>query len=170
MIGIIKLVLVIIISFILFRVNIDIIIGVGFFICNIKYIIYIIVNIFIYFFKNIFMWLIIDRFFPNYYPLAIIFFYFIYLIEEKLSETTYNMIGWDLYIRIILYVISFISVLIHNEIVIINICGLASYTKYGLDIKFKNEELYANTDDSDIIKKFETLNEIDLIVDKVERS
>ena len=64
--------------------------------------------------------------------------------------------GWDIYLRIFLYIISTICVMIHNEIVVINICNLGSDTKYFLDLEVKREDLFMSTDDPDIIKKFET--------------
>ena len=72
-----------------------------------------------------------------------------------------NILGWDLYIRIILYLILIIGVMIHNEIIIINICGLGSDTKYFLDIKVEIEQLYSDTDDPEILKRYETLDEMD---------
>ena len=65
--------------------------------------------------------------------------------------------GWDLYFRIFLYVISTIGVMLHNEIVVTNICNLGSDTKYFLDLKVESEELFANTDNPEIIKKYETI-------------
>ena len=67
---------------------------------------------------------------------------------------------WDLTIRIVLYAISAICAILHNEIVVINICNLGSDTKYFLDLKLQSEEIYANTDDIDIIKEYETLGEL----------
>ena len=52
--------------------------------------------------------------------------------------------------------------MIHNEIMVINICNLSSDTKYFLDLKFEIEELYTNTDDPEINKRYETLNEIEI--------
>ena len=52
---------------------------------------------------------------------------------------------WDLYFRIFLYFISSIGVMIHNEIVVINICNLGSDTKYFLDLKVKIEEQFSNS-------------------------
>ena len=49
--------------------------------------------------------------------------------------------GCDLYFRIFLNIISTIGVMIHNEIVVINICNLGSDTKYFLDLEVKNEDL-----------------------------
>ena len=69
----------------------------------------------------------------------------------------YKIMGWDLYFRISLFVVSFIGVMIHDEIVVINICNLGSDTKYFLDIKFENEELFAHTDNPEIIKRYESM-------------
>ena len=71
-------------------------------------------------------------------------------------------IYWDMiYIRIFLYIILIIDVLIHNETIVINICGLASDTKYFLNLKLKNEELYTDTEEPEILQKFETLDELE---------
>ena len=59
--------------------------------------------------------------------------------------------------RLVLYLVSAICVIIHNEIVVINICNLGSDTKYFLDLEVKREDLFMSTDDPDIIKKFETM-------------
>ena len=64
--------------------------------------------------------------------------------------------GWDIYLRIVLYIFSFIGVMIHNEIVVINICNLGSDTKYFLDLQVELEEKFANTDNPEIIKRYET--------------
>ena len=61
----------------------------------------------------------------------------------------------------IIYLILIIGVMIHNEIIIINICGLGSDTKYFLDIKVEIEQLYSDTDDPEILKRYETLDEMD---------
>ena len=60
-----------------------------------------------------------------------------------------------------LYIISFIGVIIHNEIVIINICELGSDTKYFLDLKVINEEIYSNEDNPEILKRYETITEME---------
>ena len=69
--------------------------------------------------------------------------------------------GWDIYVRIFLYLILIIGVMIHNEIIIINIWGLASDTKYFLDLKVEIEQLYSDTDEPEILKRFETIDEMD---------
>ena len=121
---------------------------------------YFILNIIIYFFENIFIWIIIDRFSPNHIPLAIIFnqiFNFIISLIMTDNLDSSNILGYDLYIRLFLYIILIIGVLIHNEIIVINICGLASDTKYFLNLKLKNEKLYSIADEPEILQRFETI-------------
>ena len=115
--------------------------------------------------------LIIDKFSPNYYPFVLIFQDIGSAIIDAINEQNYKdnkayndykekRKWWDLTIRIVLYVISAICAILHNEIVVINICNLGSDTKYFLDLKLQSEEIYANTDDIDIIKEYETLGEL----------
>ena len=135
----------------------EVFIRIGFFLTHKKYILLIIARIFSTFFLSMFLWLIIDRFSPNYLPFSLIFNEIIYFIVDLICSTdNYKSISWDLYFRIVLYVISFIGVMIHNEIVVINICNLGSDTKYFLDLKLENEELFNNTDNPEIIKRYET--------------
>ena len=47
--------------------------------------------------------------------------------------------------------------MIHKEIVVINICNLGSDTKYFLDLEVKSEELFANTDNPEIMKRYDSL-------------
>ena len=124
---------------------------------------YILSIIILSFFKNIFLWVIIDKFSPNHIPLAIcikqIVDFIISLIINSFNDL--GSFNWDLYVRIFLYIILIIGVLIHNEIIVINICGLASDTKYFLDLKVKNEELYSDADEPEVLKKFETFDELE---------
>ena len=68
--------------------------------------------------------------------------------------------GYDLYFRIFLNIISTIGVMIHNEIIVINICNLGSDTKYFLDLQVESDELFAKTDNPEIMKRFDSLIEI----------
>ena len=101
-------------------------------------------NIIIYFFDTIFLWILIDRFTPNYIPLAIIINGYIDFIISyvRFINVEINTFEWDFYVRVFLYIILAIGVLIYNEIIVIYICGLASDTKYFLDLKLKNETLF----------------------------
>ena len=126
-----------------------------------KYIWLIFVNIITHFLEDLFIWLIVDRFSPNYNPFAIIFQDVSFIIIDAITKTEYKIMGWDLYVRIALYVISFIGIMIHNEIVVINLCNLGSDTKYFLDIKVQKEEIFAKADDPEILKKFEKIDEIE---------
>lgn len=141
-----------------FFVNKDIFTKILFFFTKSKYIWLILAKIFSDFFVNLFTWLIIDRFSPNYLPFSLIFNEICFFIVDIIDDSNnYNIMGWDLYIRIFLYLIIAIGVLIHNEIVVINICNLGSDTKYFLDLELKKEELFNNADNPEIIKRYETL-------------
>ena len=114
-------------------------------------------SIFVKFFLGLFLWLIIDRFSPNYYPIVLIFKEFYFAILDKIIDSAdYKIMGWDIYLRIVLYIFSFIGVMINNEIVVINICNLGSDTKYFLDLQVELEEQFATTDNPEIIKRYET--------------
>ena len=167
--GLVLLILVLIFSFIFYFVNKDVFIKIKDFFNTSKYIWLMIGSIFSKFFLTLFLWLIIDRFSPNYYPIVLIFKEFFYSILDKIIDgKTYKIMGWDLYVRIVLYVISFIGVIIHNEIVVINICSLGSDTKYFLDLEVELEEQFANTDNPEIIQRYETLTEMDIVYDDIE--
>ena len=156
--GVIKFCFVFIFSLIVLSVDKSILERLDFFFDDTGKNIKIIIDIIFLFLKNMFLYIIIERFSPNYLPLGLIFEECFYLIEESVrsQETSENTMGWDIYLRIFLYVISAIGVMIHNEIIIINICNLGSDTKYFLDLEVEREELFISTDDPDIIKKFET--------------
>ena len=68
------------------------------------------------------------------------------------KDSLFRHMRGHIYIRIILYLVSLIGVLLHNEIIVTNICGLGSDSKYFLDIVAKNDE-----EDNNILKKFETI-------------
>ena len=127
-------------------------------------------NIIIYFFDTIFLWILIDRFTPNYIPLAIIINGYIDFIISYVRFISINVeintFEWDFYVRIFLYIILTIGVLIYNEIIVKNICGLASDTKYFLDLKLKNERLFSISDEPEVLKKFETIDEFETYIDE----
>ena len=146
--------LVILLTLILLIAKRDVFIGFKYYIIGPKYALLIIANIITRFFVNLFLWLIIDRFSPNYLPLALIFEQVCHFIIEQIYQG--EKIVWETYLRIALYIISLIGVMIHNEIVVINICNLGSDTKYFLDKKVQSEELYSSSDNPDILQKYET--------------
>ena len=161
--GFILLILSLLFSLIMFFINKDNIVRIGDFFIGKKNIFLIIAKIFSSFFANLFTWLIIDRFSPNYFPLSLLMYEFCNFIVDIIHSKEYTKnIKWDLYIRIFLYLVSAIGVIIHNEIVVINVCNLGSDTKYFLDLKVQSEELFANTDNPKIIERYETLIELEL--------
>ena len=158
--GFVVLILSFLFSLIILLVDKDIFVSIGFFFREKKYIGLLIAKIFSDFFYCLFTWLIIDRFSPNYFPLSLLFFELCTFVIDVIHDSKYFSInGWDLYIRMFLYLISFIGVMMHNEIVVINICNLGSDTKYFLDLEVKSEELFANTDNPEIIKRYDSLAE-----------
>ena len=161
--GVFKLIFVVIFSLIVLIIDKKIFIVFGNYFSELKYILLIIGKIIDHFFKGLSVWFIIDRFSPNYTPLMIIgeekcrFVYVVIIMKNIFKD-----VGWSIYFRIVLYVISFFGVLLHNEIVVINICGLASDTKYFYDNLVKSEEEYMKSDDFNILQRFETLEMTDL--------
>jgi hypothetical protein len=160
--GIYEIFMLLIFSIIVLIVEKNIFVEMAEFFKDIKSIILLISKLIVYFFKELFLWLIMDRFSPNHFSLALILEEIFYFILDIIFDRVSNyIIKWDLYIRLFLFIILFIGVMIHNEIMIINICGLGSYTKYFLDLIVKNEEIYTKEDDPDVIKKYETVVEMD---------
>ena len=135
---------------------------------ELKYILLIIGKIIANFFNELFLWIIIDRFSPNHTPLILIGEEICNFALDLIFVGKFHIMGFFKYIRIVLYLISLFGVLLHNEIIVINVCGLGSDTKYFLDDIAKNEEIYNTTDDPDIIKRFETLEMIDFTDDESE--
>ena len=125
------------------------------------------------FFYNILNYIIIDRFSANHSGISRIF--------ENLGIFIINSITQDieanyyLGIRIVMYVLLIIASFIFNEIVVINICGLANSTQLFLDYKEQkdlslineiNSELnsseYLSERNNDIITETKTKNKIEL--------
>ena len=157
--GFVVLILSFLFSMIILLVDKDIFVSIGFFFREKKYIGLLIAKIFSDFFYCLFIWLIIDRFSPNYFPLSLLMYELCSFLVDIIYKKENNFNNLDFYIRIFLYLVSAIGVIIHNEIVVINICNLGSDTKYFLDLEVKSEELFANTDNPEIIKRYDSLAE-----------
>ena len=119
-----------------------------------------IIALFIFgFTSNVFKWYVIEKFSPSYLPLPFVIedigYYISFLITGE--EGDYQPLQKaDLAVRIIIYVILFIGVMIHNEIFIINLCGLNLQTKLYLDKMVKQEELLSNTNNEEILKRYDS--------------
>ena len=151
-------------SVLVFFIDKRIFIYMPYFFSNAIYILRLIGFLIFHFFHDLFSWIIIDRFSPNYLPLCFIFEDICFFVAEKLGirkTSDFNTIGWDIYIRIFLFIILLIVTLIHNEIIIINICGLSSDAKYFMDLKVESENIYSITDDPETLKRYETLEDMD---------
>ena len=162
--GIFKTFIALLFSIIIFFIDKRIFINMSFFFSNaidiLKMIGYLICN----FFSDLFAWIIIDKFSPNYLPLCFIFQEICLFVAEAIRSNQFNnykTMGWDIYIRFFLYIILFIVTMIHNEIIIINICGISSDAKYFMDLKVESERLYSISDDPETLRGYETFEEMD---------
>ena len=94
------------------------------------------------FFYQLFIMIIIDRFTPNHLPLAHILDAFGYNISIIIRNAIkHEHIYWSYYTIIIVHIILFIAAMIHNEIFIINKCGLNEKTKLFLKLELIEEEI-----------------------------
>ena len=158
--GVVVLILNLLFSLIIYLVNKKIFSVIGAFFTNKEFILLIFAKIFSSFFASLFTWLIIDKFSPNYLPIAFLCYDLCSFILYIIFHSTQIKIEWDLFVRIFLYLVSAIGVMIHNEVVVINICNLGSDTKYFLDLQVESDELFAKTDNPEIMKRYES--EIDI--------
>ena len=158
--GVIKIILVAIFSSIVLIVKIDVFIDLGQYFSEIKFILLIIAKVIANFFNDLFFWLIIDRFSPNYTPLILLVEEVCNFVEDLITKGVFKDMPPYKYVRILLYIISFIGVIIHNEIVVINICGLGSDTKYFLEHILKDEEEFSCSDNPNILKRYDSFIEM----------
>ena len=159
--GFIKIILVAIFSSIVLLVKIDIFVDLGKYFIGTKNIILIIAKIIANFFNDLFFWLIIDRFSPNYTPLILLAEELCNFVEDLIiKDGVFKVMPFYKYFRIFLYIISFIGVIIHNEIVVINICGLGSDTKYFLEHILNDEKEFSESDNPSILKRYDSFIEM----------
>ena len=158
--GVIKIILVAIFSSIVLIVKIDVFIDLGQYFSEIKFILLIIAKVIANFFNDLFFWLIIDRFSPNYTPLILLVEEVCNFVEDLITKGVFKDMPPYKYVRILLYIISFIGVIIHNEKVVINICGLGSDTKYFLEHILKDEEEFSCSDNPNILKRYDSFIEM----------
>ena len=158
--GVIKIILVAIFSSIVLIVKIDVFIDLGQYFSETKFILLIIAKVIANFFNDLFFWLIIDRFSPNYTPLILLVEEVCNFVEDLITKGVFQDMPPYKYVRILLYIISFICVIIYNEIVVINICGLGSDTKYFLEHILKDEEEFSCSDNPNILKRYDSFIEM----------
>ena len=125
----------------------------------------IVLYFFSYFLKNLFNWILIDRFSPSHLALSLILENLSYLIVYTINydgNDERKVPIWEICIRIFIYFILFITALFHNEIFIITKWGLGTNTKLFLEERQKKEMLLSNLDtDTDILKKYDTMIEME---------
>ena len=123
------------------------------------------IGFFFTFLKNLFNWILIDRFSPSHLALSLILENLSYLIVYTINYDG-NDKGkipiWEICIRIFIHFILFITALFHNEIFIITKWGLGANTKLFLEERQKEEMLLSNLDtDTDILKRYDTMIEME---------
>ena len=119
-------------------------------------------NFVLSFFSNLFNWILIDRFSPSHLALSLIaedFSFNIMTIIIYRGEENYKIKNeFQLAIRIILYIILFVTAMLHNEIFIITKCGLGDNTKLYLEKRLEEEKILSNPD-----TKMEELSRYDTV-------
>ena len=109
------------------------------------------------FLKNLFNWILVDRFSPSHLALALIFEFISFnLIVATNKKQKINL--FQIIIRIFLYLILFVAAMIHNEIFIITKCGLGDNTKLYLEKRLEEEKILSNPD-----TKMEELSRYDTV-------
>ena len=113
--------------------------------------------------KHLFNWILIDRFSPNHLALSFITEDLSYKIIAIILSKKQIYTGIEFIYRIIVYLILFITALIHNEIFIINKCGLANNTKLFLDEKVNEENILSSLDgdNNELLKRYDTMIELE---------
>ena len=125
----------------------------------------IIIGFFSFFLKNLFNWILIDRFSPSHLALSLILENVSYLISYTINNGRNdegNIPIWEIFIRIFIHFILFFTALFHNEIFIITKWGFGDNTKLFLEERQKEEMLLSNLDtDKDILKRYDTMIEME---------
>ena len=113
------------------------------------------------FLKNLFNWILVDRFSPSHLALALIFEFISFnLIVATNKNQKINL--FQIIIRIFLYIILFVAAMIHNEIFIITKCGLGDNTLLFLEEKLKEEELLSDENtDKEELRRYDTMIELE---------
>ena len=113
------------------------------------------------FLKNLFNWILVDRFSPSHLALALIFEFISFnLIVATNKNQKINL--FQIIIRIFLYIILFVAAMIHNEIFIITKCGLGDNTLLFLEEKLKEEKLLSDENtDKEELRRYDTMIELE---------
>ena len=117
---------------------------------------------------GVFIWIIINKFSPNDYALSMM----VENMIDKLFEyvTKPNSFTDNIFISIVqifIFLLLIIGICIHNEIIIINKCGLDEYTKNKISMKGEKDanDIY---NINDLNESFDKSNSIDNLVEEDE--
>ena len=116
---------------------------------------------------TLFLWFIIDIYSPSHLVLA--------LILENIGYTIYTMIkmggkykyDYIFYINIVFYVLLFFSALVHNEVIIIFLCGLNEKTKYYLNMIALEDVTNTGVDRVDSMLGLQEMEDIGNVIEDI---
>ena len=116
----------------------------------------IITSIFLNFLYNVFLWIIIDKFSADHISMVMVIDGLIQTIIQMITDK--NNIIFDI-IEIIFYLFLIIGVLIHNEIIIFNFCGLNENTVKAFKLKETIDNNLMNSPDDSVSEDMNEINE-----------
>ena len=91
---------------------------------------------------DIFMFQIIDKFSVSHAALAYTLDSFAGKLYQIIADNVAGKtVSWEVYVNFCVYFLVFIGAMIHNEIFIINKCGLNEKTQLYLDDAFRKERI-----------------------------
>lgn len=110
---------------------------------NFKNICYILIVMLTNFGYNVSIWIIIDKFYPDYIAMAMIIeniYNIIYQIITDYDNLEFSILIWEIIINIILI----IGTSIHNEVIVINCCKFNEYTIKKIGAKGEEDYLISS--------------------------
>ena len=114
---------------------------------------------------DIFMFQIIDKFSVSHAALAYTLDSFAGKLYQIIADNVARKtVSWEVYVNFCVYFLVFIGAMIHNEIFIINKCGLNEKTQLYLDDAFRKE----SKDNEEILKHLDDDSSIDTDKSSVE--
>lgn len=110
------------------------------------------------FFYNLIMWIIIDKYSPSHLAMANVFESFgasLYLVIFERDKTDI----WTIYVTFAIYIFLFFGTFIHNEFIVITVCGLHENTNLFLAYRANLDLIQAEYSISEELSSHENVND-----------
>ena len=110
------------------------------------------------FFYNLIMWIIIDKYSPSHLAMANVFESFgasLYLVIFERDKTDI----WTIYVTFAIYIFLFFGTFIHNEFIVITVCGLHENTNLFLAYRANLDLFQAQYSISEELSSHENVND-----------